>query len=116
MSREMVEKIAGAFPGATRARPEEGELDGWKLEGKLFALIGHRGGGVSVKCPDVETARMLIDVGAAVKAPYFHRSWVRLPFDGLEEDELRHRLAVSYDTIRAGLPKKRREALPPRRD
>jgi predicted DNA-binding protein (MmcQ/YjbR family) len=46
---------------------------------------------------------MLIDVG--VKAPYFHHSWVNLPW-GTSKEELRHRLAESYKLVRAGLPKK----------
>jgi predicted DNA-binding protein (MmcQ/YjbR family) len=58
---------------------------------------------VSVKTDSIETAEMLIDVG--VKAPYFHRSWVNLPW-GASERELRHRLAASYKLVRASLPKK----------
>ena len=53
---------------------------------------------------------MLIDAGAAVKAPYFHKSWVLVGFDAPEE-ELRHRLLVSYDIIVKALPKKLRETL-----
>lgn len=48
---------------------------------------------------------MLIDVGVGIKAPYFHKSWVLLPFE-TEEDELRHRLSESYPLIRGKLPKK----------
>ena len=48
---------------------------------------------------------MLIDAGAATKAPYFHKSWVLVPFSA-EEDEMRHRITTSYQIIRASLPKK----------
>ena len=34
--------------------------------------------------------------------------------DPLDPDEARHRIAVSYDTVRAGLKKSERDALPPR--
>ncbi len=48
---------------------------------------------------------MLIEAGVGRKAPYFHRSWLLLPWD-TPEDELRHRLDTSYRLIRASLPKR----------
>lgn len=68
--------------------------------------------GVSVKTDGVETADMLIDVGVGVKAPYFHRSWINLPWD-TPEDELRYRLAASYRLVRSGLTKKAQAQLAP---
>lgn len=115
MSRNMVNRIAATFPGAERSDPWGGGHDAWKVGGKMFASIGAQGTGVSLKTPDIETAQMLIDAGAGIKAPYFHRSWLHLPFDGLTEADLRHRLEVAYDTIRAGLTKKARAGLPPRK-
>ena len=50
---------------------------------------------------------MLIDAGAATKAPYFHKSWVLVDFD-TSDDEMRHRLQVSYDIIVKALPKRLR--------
>ena len=114
VTRAEVDAICAELPGATLAHPPE--LVSWKVGGKMFACFGGEAdmSGVSVKCPDVETATMLIDTTAAVRAPYFHRSWVRLPFDAVDGDEARHRLHVSYDTVRAGLKKAERDALPPR--
>ncbi|MEY1555633.1 MmcQ/YjbR family DNA-binding protein [Yoonia sp. R2331] len=60
---------------------------------------------MSVKTDSVETAQMLIDAGAGSKARYLHRSWISVPL-GADEDELRHRVAVSYDIIFASLTKK----------
>jgi hypothetical protein len=57
---------------------------------------------------------MLIEAGAADRAKYFHKSWVRLHLDGTSADEARHRIHVSYDTVRAGLAKAARDALPQR--
>lgn len=79
----------------------------------MFACMGTANDGVSVKCADTETAQMLIEAGAGVKAPYFHRSWIRLPMDA-PEDELRHRICSSYDIVRASLTKKLQAALPAR--
>ena len=92
---------------APERQPEPGSLI-------VFAAVGSEDRGVSVKCPDVETAEMLRAAGAAEKAPYFHKSWVLTPFASADEAELAHRIHVSYDTIRASLPKKRQASLAPR--
>lgn len=110
-----IHAICAALPGAMRAYPPE--LVSWKVGGKMFACFGHvdqralNTEHASVKCPDVETAAMLIDAGLARKAPYFHRSWVQLDLAALDPEEAAHRIAVSYDTIRKSLPKSAREAL-----
>jgi predicted DNA-binding protein (MmcQ/YjbR family) len=67
--------------------------------------------GVSVKCADADTAGLLIEMGRAVRAPYFHASWVRVPWGVVSDDEIRDRLTTSYQIIRAGLPKKVQTAL-----
>lgn len=114
-ARARVNAICAGFPGAEVSDPWGGGHDAWKVGGKMFACIGAVTPGVSVKCHDVEMAQMLIETGTAQKAPYFHRSWVLLGWD-TPEDELRHRLTVSYDTIRATLTKKVQAALPQRED
>ena len=111
--RARLAAVCGPLPGAEASDPWGGGHEAWKVGGRMFACVGSVTPGVAVKCADVETAAMLIDAGVAAKAPYFHRSWVLLPEDA-EDDELRHRLLVSYDLVRRGLPKRVREALPPR--
>ena len=105
MTRAIVNSICAPFPGAEVSDPWGGGHDAWKVGGKIFACIGAMDQGVSVKTDSIETAVMLIDAGIGVKAPYFHRSWLLLPWGG-DPDELRHRLDVSYDIVRGGLPKK----------
>ena len=105
MSRARVNALCAAFPGAERSDPWGGGHDAWKVGGKMFACIGAIQTGVSVKTDSIETAAMLIEAGVGVRAPYFHRSWVHLP-DTVADDELAHRLRVSYDLVRAGLPRK----------
>jgi len=118
VTRSDFDTVCAGMPGAVLSGP--GELDAWKIGGKMFACFGHveqraaNTEAASVKCPDVETAAMLIDAGAARKAAYFHRSWVTLDLASLDPDEARHRVAVSYDTVRAGLKKSERDSLPPR--
>lgn len=109
MSRTLVNRLCASLPGATAADPTT-ELDSWKVGGKMFACFGERIDGVCVKTDSIETATMLIDAGAATKAPYFHKSWVLVSFDSAE-DELRHRIGVSYDIIFKALPKKVRDQI-----
>ena len=112
MSRDLVNAICAGLPGAEVSDPWGGGHDCWKVGGKMFAVVGARLPGVSVKTDGIETAEMLIAAGVAERAAYLHRSWVRLPDDG-PEDELRHRLAASYRLVRAGLPRKVQAGLAP---
>ena len=105
MSRDLVNRICAALPGAEVSDPWGGGHDCWKVGGKMFAVTGAINPTVSVKTDSIDTAEMLIEAGAAQRAAYMHRSWVALPLDA-PEDELRHRIDVSYHIIRKTLPKK----------
>ncbi|MEL6685570.1 MAG: MmcQ/YjbR family DNA-binding protein [Pseudomonadota bacterium] len=109
MSRDLINQICATYAGAAASDPTT-ELDSWKVGGKMFACFGDRIDGVCLKTDSVETAAMLIDAGAATKAPYFHKSWVLVSFDS-DAEELRHRIAVSYDIIFKALPKKLRDSI-----
>ncbi len=109
MTRALVNRLCAAHPGAAASDPTT-ELDSWKVGGKMFACFGDRIDGVCVKTDSVDTAQMLIAAGAAQRAPYFHKSWVLVGFDSAE-DELRHRITVSYDIIFNALPKKLRDQI-----
>lgn len=114
MTRDDVNTLCATLPGAEMSAPFGPGHDIWKVAGKIFAALGAEGRGVSVKCADVETAEMLRAAGPFEKAPYFHRSWVLVPFEHVSADDMRHRICASYDIVRAGLPKKVQAALPPR--
>ncbi|MEL6128169.1 MAG: hypothetical protein AAFR57_17550, partial [Pseudomonadota bacterium] len=58
--------------------------------------------------------RIMVSAPVAEKAPYFHRSWVRVKWDNADPDAMRHRLITSYDIVRASLTKKAQAALPER--
>jgi predicted DNA-binding protein (MmcQ/YjbR family) len=111
MSRAFVNAHCARLPGAERSDPWGGGHDAWKVGGKLFAVVGSMDEGVSVKTDGIETAALLIELGRAVRAPYFHRSWVLVRWGSVPEDELADRLDTSYRLIRASLPKKVRDAL-----
>ena len=116
VTRNEVDAVCRDLPGAEAAVPPE--LVSWKVGGKMFACFGSKDGGqgVSVKTDHVDTAALLIDAGAAVRAPYFHKSGGRLPFDTTAHDEMRHRVIVSYDIIRKSLPKALRAGLAARQE
>ncbi|MDV7142851.1 MmcQ/YjbR family DNA-binding protein [Tropicimonas sp. TH_r6] len=115
MDRDATSSFCATLPGANLSAPFGPGHDIWKIGGKIFAAIGAQGRGVSVKCADIDTAEMLRETGAFEKAPYFHRSWVLLPFETTEEDEAEHRITMSYDLVRASLTKKLQASFPPRR-
>ena len=108
-----VAEICATLPGAEVSDPWGGGHDAWKVGGKMFALIGAVDAGVSVKCADVETADMLKEAGIAERAPYLHKSWVRLP-ETAEPGELAHRTTASYDLVREKLPARLRREMAPR--
>lgn len=109
MTRDTVNRICAAQAGATHDQNFGDGHDSWKVGGKLFAIVGSLEQSVSVKTDSIETAQMLIDAGAATRAAYLHKSWVAVPLDAAE-DELRHRIGVSYAIVRKALPKKMRDA------
>jgi predicted DNA-binding protein (MmcQ/YjbR family) len=112
MTRSLVNRHCATLPGAEVSDPWGGGHDAWKVGGKMFAVVGVVDDGVSVKCADTDTAALLIEMGRAVRAPYFHASWVRLPWS-VEAEEITERLTTSYRIIRAGLPKRVQAALGP---
>ena len=112
IDRDTVNAICAPLPGAEVSDPWGGGHDAWKVGGKMFACIGSMTPGVAVKTDSVETAEMLIEAGVGVRAPYFHRSWVLLPWEA-EAEEARHRLVASYKIVRSGLTKKVQATLGP---
>jgi predicted DNA-binding protein (MmcQ/YjbR family) len=110
--RDFVNGFCATLPGAEVTQPFGPEHDCWKIGARMFAIIGQMGDGVSVKTDHVETARLLIDTGRAIRAPYLHASWARFPFGRIGDDELKERITASYRLIRSGLPKKVQAGLP----
>ena len=108
MTKDSVARLCRSQPHATCDNNFGPGHDSWKVGGKLFAIAG--ADGVSVKTDSVETARMLIDAGAAMRAPYCHASWVKVPVDA-GKDELAHRIGTSYTIVHASLTRKVRDAL-----
>lgn len=76
----------------------------------MFACVGAMTPGVSIKTDSIEAASVLIEMGAATRAAYMHRSWVNLDWN-IPEEELKARLEHSYRLIRASLPKKMKAVL-----
>ncbi|MEM8632757.1 MAG: MmcQ/YjbR family DNA-binding protein [Pseudomonadota bacterium] len=113
MTREELNAYCASLPGAELSDPWGGGHDAWKVGGKMFACIGIQNLGVSLKTPDVETAGLLIEMGRAQRAPYFHKSWVLVPWGSVPSDELEERLLSSYTIVRSGLTKKLQASLGP---
>ena len=111
MSRATVNALCRTFPAPSNRTPGAAarRLEGGRQDVRLHRL---QLPGVAVKTDSVETAAMLIELGVGRRAPYFHRSWINIPWD-MPEDELRHRLAASYRIVRSGLTRKVQAGLAP---
>lgn len=101
--------LAARHPGAEPSQPFGPGSDVWKVGGKIFTVTSDQG--TVVKTDSVETATLVIEMGRAIRAPYFHASWILLPPGRVKDDELTERIATSYALIRASLPKKVQAAL-----
>ncbi|MFV0408252.1 MAG: MmcQ/YjbR family DNA-binding protein [Paracoccus sp. (in: a-proteobacteria)] len=110
--QQLVNRICAALPGSECSDPWDIDCDCWKVGGKIFATGNIEAGSVIVKCDSADTAAMLIELGVARKAPYFHRSWVALPKDA-DPGELEHRIHQSYRIIRRSLTRKLQAELAP---
>jgi predicted DNA-binding protein (MmcQ/YjbR family) len=96
--------LCARHPGGEMSQPFGPGADVWKVGGKIFAVTGPEG--TAVKTASVETAALVIEMGRAVRAPYFHASWMLVPHGRVPDDEVAERIATSYALIRARLPKK----------
>lgn len=114
MDRSAVNHHCAALPGAELSDPWGGGHDCWKVGGKMFALMGTMNRGVSLKCTEASQAAILLEAGAAERAPHLTRGgWVLVPWGAMAPDELRARLTASYLVVRRSLTKKAQAALGP---
>jgi len=111
MDREGVGKVCLALPSVTLDHPFGEEHDAYRIGGKIFAMVGERGG-ISFKVSDI-AYEVLTETGHARPAPYMARNkWVNLPqIDDWADDELAEHLAIAHGIVAAKLTKKARAAL-----
>ena len=111
MDREGVAKVCLALPSVTLDHPFGEHHDAYRIGGKMFAMVGERGG-ISFKVSDI-AYEVLTESGHARPAPYLARNkWVNLPrIDDWPDDELAEHLAIAHSIVAAKLPKKQRAAL-----
>ena len=112
MSRELVNEICAAQPGAQWSEPWGPGYDCWKVGDRTFAVTSNAEGYVSVKTDSSEMAELLFETGVALRNQELHPGWIALPLDAAP-DELAFRLRRSYRTVRAELPDGMRAHLPP---
>lgn len=111
MDRAGVGKVCLALPAVTLDHPFGDHHDAYRIDGKMFAMVGAMGG-ISFKVSDI-AYEVLTEDGRARPAPYLARAkWVNLPeIDLWPDDELAEHLAIAHSIIAAKLSKKRRAAL-----
>ena len=111
MDRAGVGEVCLALPSVTLDHPFGEEHDAYRVGGKIFAMVGERGG-ISFKVSDI-AYEVLTETGHARPAPYMARNkWVNLPrIDDWADDELAEHLAIAHGIVAAKLTKKARAAL-----
>lgn len=113
MTPKDISRICAALPGSELTHPFGDDLDVWKVSGKMFAVPGLNSGGVTLKCVSEDAALMLIEIGVAKRARYLKRGgWVTVDYDAMQDDDFRQRILDSYATVRKGLTKAQKAALP----
>lgn len=111
MTEEQIHGHCLGLPGTTMVVQWMGARV-YKVADKLFAILAQEGERITVKCADVETAEFLIEIGAAKRAAHLTRGgWISLTVADVDDGEMAERLTTSYNTVRASLPKRLREAL-----
>lgn len=113
MRRAQAERICLGLPGAVKERPFGPQTDVYKVGGKLFALMGLRGGGINLKC-DPGLAQELRAAYEGVQ-PGYHmnkRHWNTVALDGDVPDVmLADLIEDSYDLVVASLPRATQRSL-----
>ncbi|MDP1777547.1 MAG: MmcQ/YjbR family DNA-binding protein [Brevundimonas sp.] len=111
MDREGVGRVCLALPSVTLDHPFGEGHDAYRVGGKIFAMVGERGG-ISFKVSEI-AYEVLTESGHARPAPYMARNkWVNLPQIGdWADDELAEHLAIAHGIVAARLTKKARAAL-----
>ena len=109
MGPQEVTAHALSLPAAVEDHPFGPELDVYKVEGRIFALLSTRDrtASVSLKC-EPELALHLRHEHPAIK-PGYHlnkRHWNTVLLDGtVPDDEVLDLIDHSYERVVAGLPK-----------
>ena len=109
MTREEIQAVAMASPGATQVRLW-GRLDVYKVGGKVFAICGEDEG-LSFKATQIAYEVLTRD-GPGRPAPGFVPGhWVNLPLSALGPGETAGWIETSHRLAAAGLTKAARRAL-----
>jgi predicted DNA-binding protein (MmcQ/YjbR family) len=111
MDRNAVRRTCLALKGATVDHPWDENHDAYKIGGKMFAVVGSKGG-LSFKASDI-AFEVLTETGKARPAPYMARgNWVHLDDpDDWPDGELAAHLERAHELIAAKLTKAARKEL-----
>jgi len=111
MDRNALRRTCLALKGVTLDHPWDPNHDAFKVGGKMFAVIGSKGG-LSLKASDIGF-EVLTETGRAQPAPYMARGhWVQVDdWQDWPNDELGEYLERAYDLVAAKLTKTMRKEL-----
>lgn len=111
MDRKALRRTCLALKGATLDHPWDDNHDAYKIGGKMFAVVGSKGG-LSFKASDI-AFEVLTETGKAQPAQYMARGhWVQLDdWQDWPDDELADYLERAYELIAAKLTKAAKKEL-----
>ena len=111
MDRKALRRACLAFKGATMDHPWDEKHDAFKIGGKMFAVIGSKGG-LSFKASDI-AFEVLTETGKAQPAQYMARGhWVEVDdWQDWPADELGDYLERAYELVATKLTRKARMEL-----
>jgi hypothetical protein len=100
MHEAFADRICSGMDRAVREQPFGPGMVVWTIDGYMFAAYTEAGGGLSVRVPKAEAQRMAANGDAAShETPMSGAGWVLIPWATPPED-LRRRIAASYDMVR----------------
>jgi predicted DNA-binding protein (MmcQ/YjbR family) len=111
MNRQALRRHCLALKGTTIDHPWDAKHDAFKVGGKMFAVVGSKGG-LSFKASDIGF-EVLTATGKAEPAPYMARGkWVQVDdWESWPDAELADHLERAYELIAGKLTKKVRMEL-----
>lgn len=114
MNVEEIREYCLSKPGVTESFPFDNTTLVFKVVSKMFALLSlAEDGGLNLKC-DPEKAIQLRELHSYV-IPGYHmnkQNWNTVYFSQAGREELKEWIDESYESIKAGLPRKDKELLP----
>lgn len=100
MHEAFADRICSGMDRAVREQPFGPGMVVWTIDGHMFAAYTETGDGLSVRVSEPEAYALTVNGNADSHTPLTGAGWVLIPWQTPPE-ELRRRIATSYDLVLA---------------